>query len=174
MTYCTKTCGSSSWAPWWGTALRAGVTTTPGPASRSGGCSPGPGSPRGCSAHRTSRPSSSTGIGLADLIKIEAESQGRQLAFGVRDLLARLSDHRPRRVAFNGKVAATPCARSAGYPPPGLGLQDWTFAGAPVFVLPSSSGANRRRDYDGRPDRASWWNDCGALVRQDDEPAQAT
>lgn len=114
------------------------------------------------------------GIGLADLIKIEAESQGRQLAFGVPDLLARLSDHRPRWVAFNGKVAATPCARSAGYPPPGLGLQDWTFAGAPVFVLPSSSGANRRRDYDGRPDRASWWNDLGALVRQDDEPAQVT
>lgn len=110
------------------------------------------------------------GIGLTDLVKIEARSHARQRVFDVPALAAKLSAHRPRWVAFNGKVAATPCAQWAGHRPPGLGPQDWTFAGARVFVLPSSSGANRRRDYDGRPDRASWWNDLGALVRRD-EPA---
>ncbi|WP_192498720.1 mismatch-specific DNA-glycosylase [Ornithinimicrobium pratense] len=114
------------------------------------------------------------GIGLTDLVKIEAQSHGRQLVFDVPSLAAKLSEHRPRWVAFNGKVAATHCARWAGHRPPGLGLQDWTFAGAPVFVLPSSSGANRRRDYDGRPDRESWWEDLGTLVRKEDQPTQAT
>ncbi|WP_181010071.1 mismatch-specific DNA-glycosylase [Ornithinimicrobium sufpigmenti] len=113
------------------------------------------------------------GIGLTDLIKVEEESQGRRLVFDVPGLDAKLSHHRPRWVAFNGKIAATHCARWAGHRAPGLGLQDWAFAGAPVFVLPSSSGANRRRDYDGRPDRASWWNELGDLLRQDAEPAQA-
>jgi TDG/mug DNA glycosylase family protein len=30
---------------------------------------------------------------------------------------------------------------------------------ARVFVLPSSSGANRRRSYDGRPTRVAWWSE---------------
>ena len=31
-----------------------------------------------------------------------------------------------------------------------------------VFVLPGTSGANQRRDYDGRPDRLSWWRDLAS------------
>lgn len=112
-------------------------------------------------------------IGLTDLVKIEAQSHGSRVVFDVPGLAAKLSAHRPRWVAFNGKVAATPCAQWLGYRRPGLGLQDWTFAGAPVFVLPSSSGANRRRDYDGRPGRLSWWHDLGDLVSQDEESERA-
>jgi TDG/mug DNA glycosylase family protein len=32
-----------------------------------------------------------------------------------------------------------------------------------VFVLPGVSGANQRKDYDGRPNRLSWWRDLAAL-----------
>jgi TDG/mug DNA glycosylase family protein len=31
-------------------------------------------------------------------------------------------------------------------------------------VLPGTSGANLRRDYDGRLDRLSWWRDLAALA----------
>jgi TDG/mug DNA glycosylase family protein len=33
-----------------------------------------------------------------------------------------------------------------------------------VFVLPGTSGANRRKDYDGRPNRIAWWRDLAALA----------
>jgi len=46
----------------------------------------------------------------------------------------------------------------------GLGVTDWYLAPAQVFVLPGTSGANRRKDYDGRPDRLSWWKDLAALA----------
>jgi double-stranded uracil-DNA glycosylase len=32
-------------------------------------------------------------------------------------------------------------------------------------VLPSSSGANRRRDYDGRPSRLDWWSELADYLR---------
>jgi TDG/mug DNA glycosylase family protein len=44
------------------------------------------------------------------------------------------------------------------------GEQAWTVAGAKVFVLPSSSGANRRRDYEGRPDRLSWFVELAGVA----------
>jgi len=31
-------------------------------------------------------------------------------------------------------------------------------------VLPSSSGANQRKDHGGRPDRLSWWSELASLV----------
>lgn len=106
------------------------------------------------------------GIGLADLVKDVVQPHGRGPAFDVPALERRIARADPGWVAFNGKAAAQACARWAGHPRPQLGLQPWTLAGIPVYVLPSSSGANRRRDYDGRPDRASWWSELGELVRR--------
>lgn len=103
------------------------------------------------------------GVGLTDVVALH--SDGQVLGFDVPSFAAKIGRHRPAWVAFNGKEAARVCARWAGRRAPGLGPQGWTFAGAQVYVLPSSSGANRRRNYDGRPDRASWWDELGALVR---------
>lgn len=105
------------------------------------------------------------GIGLTDVVKDVARSHERGLVFDVPLLADKIARHRPAWIALNGKVAGEACARHVGRRRPGLGLQDWTFVGSPVFVLPSSSGANRRRDYDGRPDRAAWWDELGELVR---------
>jgi TDG/mug DNA glycosylase family protein len=69
-------------------------------------------------------------------------------------------------VALNGKRVGREVARVLGRPPPALGLQPWTAYDARFFVLPSSSGANRRRDYDGRPARVDWWSEMAELVRQ--------
>jgi TDG/mug DNA glycosylase family protein len=71
---------------------------------------------------------------------------------------------RPRWVAFNGRVGADAVARALGEPRPALGRQRWRFADAQVFVLPSSSGANQRKDHGGRPDRLSWWSELASLV----------
>ena len=62
-------------------------------------------------------------------------------------------DRRPRGGARTRRTAAR------------LGAADWYLGPAQVFVLPGVSGANRRKDYDGRPDRLSWWQDLAALVQ---------
>ena len=41
---------------------------------------------------------------------------------------------------------------------------DWYLGESQVFVLPGTSGANQRKDYDGRPDRLSWWRTLADLV----------
>lgn len=105
------------------------------------------------------------GIGLSDLVKDVAQSHDRGLAFDVPTLADKIARHRPAWLALNGKIAGEACARWVGRRRPSLGLQDWTLVDVPVLVLPSSSGANRRRDYDGRPDRAAWWDELGELVR---------
>jgi double-stranded uracil-DNA glycosylase len=33
-----------------------------------------------------------------------------------------------------------------------------------VFVLPGTSGANQRKDYDGRPNRLAWWQELAAIA----------
>ena len=71
---------------------------------------------------------------------------------------------RPSWVAFTAKGTAEYAARALGHRKPGLGATDWEIAGAQVFVLPGTSGANRRRDYDGRPDRLSWWHELAQLA----------
>jgi TDG/mug DNA glycosylase family protein len=82
------------------------------------------------------------GVGLTDLVKRpsrgieeitrEEFSEGRVL------LAQKLEEHRPRVVAFNGKMtyekfAGRPCK---------LGMQKDKLYGAHVFVLPSTSGQN--------------------------------
>jgi TDG/mug DNA glycosylase family protein len=72
---------------------------------------------------------------------------------------------RPEWLAFTSKNVAHEAARALGRRGrPGLGAHDWEVGGAQVFVLPGTSGANQRRDYDGRPHRLAWWQDLASLV----------
>ncbi len=105
----------------------------------------------------------SYGLGLTDLVKNLAQSHDRGLPFDVPTFVGKVEAVRPRWVAFTGKVAGSAAARVLGHRKPSLGPQDWTVAGAQVFVLPSSSGANQRREYDGRPTRLDWWAELAAL-----------
>ncbi|MGH9776218.1 MAG: mismatch-specific DNA-glycosylase [Candidatus Acidiferrales bacterium] len=82
------------------------------------------------------------GVGLTDLVKRPTrgvEDLIREEFAEGRVLLAKkLEEHRPRIVAFNGKVvyekySGKPCK---------LGLQKETLYGARVFVLPSTSAKN--------------------------------
>lgn len=110
------------------------------------------------------------GIGLVDLVKDPTLHSG----FDVARLEAVLRQAHPRWIAFNGRVGADAVALTVGAPRPLLGVQDWTFAGARVFVLPSSSGANQRKDHGGRPRRLDWWSELadavGADPRRPDRP----
>jgi TDG/mug DNA glycosylase family protein len=102
---------------------------------------------------------SAYGIGLVSLVKVDGAT------FDVDGLLQRIVSCRPQVVAFNGKAAAAAVARSQGHPRPSLGPQSWTVLGRGVFVLPSSSGANRRASYDGRRTRLQWWEELAESVR---------
>lgn len=101
------------------------------------------------------------GIGLVDLVKDPALPHG----FDVPRLDSVLQQAGPRWVAFNGRIGADAVARGIGAPRPSLGAQDWTCAGAMVFVLPSSSGANQRKHHGGRPHRLDWWSELADAVR---------
>lgn len=107
----------------------------------------------------------SYGIGLSDLNKTLAQSHDRGLHFDAPALLKRMLAIQPRWVAFHGKTAANAYARAFDYPRPGLGRQAWKVGLSDVFVLPQSSGANRRNDYDGRPSRLLWWTEFAELIR---------
>jgi TDG/mug DNA glycosylase family protein len=100
------------------------------------------------------------GIGLVDVVKRLPPPD----PFDVDAFEATLQKVAPRWVGFNGRVGADAVARALGEPRPALGRQRWTVAGAQVFVLPSSSGANQRKDHGGRPDRVSWWTELASLV----------
>ncbi len=105
------------------------------------------------------------GIGLTDLVKTMAQSHDRGLPYDLPALAARVDAHRPAWIAFTSKEAGTQAARWLGLPRPGLGAQDWTFAGARVFVLPSPSGRNQgRASYDGRATRLAWWEELGEAL----------
>lgn len=110
------------------------------------------------------------GYGLTDLVKIVARSQhhNRRLAFDVPSVVANVERYRPRWLAFTSKTAGQAAAWGLGLPAPGLGPADWRVAGSEVFVLPSPSGVNQRRDYDGRPTRVEWWAELARLVRAED------
>jgi len=83
----------------------------------------------------------------------------------IDELAAKLGRWQPEWLAFTSKAVAAEAARALGLRPPGLGPADWFLGPSQVFVLPGVSGANRRKDYDGRPDRLSWWRDLAALAR---------
>jgi TDG/mug DNA glycosylase family protein len=109
------------------------------------------------------------GLGITDVVKGVALSDSRGLdASGRPELEARLNPFAPAWVAFTGKAAGTEAARTFGRPAPALGRQGWTVGSASVFVLPSSSSANQRRSYDGRPTRSQWWTELADLVMDTD------
>ncbi|WP_411375749.1 mismatch-specific DNA-glycosylase [Arthrobacter sp. MPF02] len=103
-------------------------------------------------------------IGLSDLNKTLSQSHDRGLHFDATGLLERMLGMQPDWVAFHGKTAAHAYARAFDYPRPGLGRQAWKVGLSDVFVLPQSSGANRRNDYDGRPSRLLWWREFAELI----------
>ena len=83
----------------------------------------------------------------------------------IDELVEKASTWQPEWLAFTSKGTAHWASKSLGRRGrPGLGPQDWYVDRAQVFVLPGTSGANQRRDYDGRPHRLSWWLDLASLV----------
>lgn len=102
------------------------------------------------------------GLGLTDLV-----GHWNPRWVEIEELIAKLDRWQPDWLAFTSKAVAHEAARSLGVRRPGLGAADWFLGPAQVFVLPGVSGANRRRDYDGRPDRLSWWRDLAALAARD-------
>lgn len=109
---------------------------------------------------------STYGYGLTDLVR-RPLSSGRAPAYDVASLVHTLRAYRPRWLAFTSKTAGQAAARGLGLPLPGLGPADWELGGSAVFVLPSPSGANRRRDYDGRATRVEWWGELRQLTQED-------
>jgi len=104
------------------------------------------------------------GLGLVDLLPLPGRERP-PVAFDVDALETKVAALRPRWVVLTSKRTGAVVARARGHRPPGLGPAGWDLAGSEVFVAPSSSGANRRRDYDGRPTRLAWWSDLPPLVR---------
>ena len=83
----------------------------------------------------------SYGVGLTDVCKTAAGSD-EEVAGAHRDvagLVAKIEEHHPQWIGFNGKAAAKAAlARLTDYGP-----QPEALGGARVFVLPSTSGAAR-------------------------------
>jgi len=105
------------------------------------------------------------GIGLTDLAKHAVGTDDRIDAgeFDVTGLRAKILEHNPRIVAFNGKNAARSyLGREVDY-----GLQPVSIGSTEVFVLPSTSAAARRFWT------ISPWNQLVArLPRGTDQPEQ--
>lgn len=98
------------------------------------------------------------GLGLTDLV-----GHWDPPSVDIEDLVAKVARWQPDWVAFTSKDVAGKAARALGHRKPALGPVSWTVDRADVFVLPGTSGANQRHDYDGRPDRLSWWQDLAML-----------
>ena len=105
------------------------------------------------------------GLGLTDLVKGLSQSHDRGLTFDVVALVAKLQTYEPRWIAFTSKTAGHAAARHLRHPKPHLGVQRWNIAKSRVVVLPSPSGANRRKDYEGKPSRIDWWAELAVMVR---------
>jgi len=106
----------------------------------------------------------SLGLGLTDLQHyVEPTARGPRDRYELDELAARLERWQPEWLAFTSKTVAHAAARELGQRRPGLGPSELYVGGVQAFVLPGVSGANRRRDYDGRPTRVAWWRDLAAL-----------
>ena len=99
------------------------------------------------------------GLGLTDLVGWWGPPR-----VDIDDLVTKVETWQPEWLAFTSKDVAAKAARALGHRKPGLGPTSWGIDKADVFVLPGTSGANQRRDYDGRVDRLSWWRDLATLV----------
>jgi double-stranded uracil-DNA glycosylase len=101
------------------------------------------------------------GLGLTDVVRHVSTTPP---TYDAEQLAAKVRTWRPLWLAFTSKTVAQGTARALGLPRPQLGVANWELGEASVYVLPGTSGANQRRDYDGRPDRLSWWRDLASLV----------
>ncbi len=100
------------------------------------------------------------GLGLTDLV-----GHWDPAWVEVDELEAKVARWQPEWLAFTSKGVAYEASKALGRRGrPALGPADWEIGGAQVFVLPGTSGANQRRDYDGRPHRLAWWRDLASLV----------
>nr|CAA9350121.1 MAG: G:T/U mismatch-specific uracil/thymine DNA-glycosylase [uncultured Nocardioidaceae bacterium] len=104
------------------------------------------------------------GLGVVDLLP-EPGHERPPVRFDVARLVAKVEALRPSWVVLTSKRTADVVARALGERPAGLGEASWLLGGSSVFVVPSPSPANQRRDYDGRPRRVDWWADCARAVR---------
>jgi TDG/mug DNA glycosylase family protein len=103
------------------------------------------------------------GLGLTDLVGHWDHETNRGWV-EIDLLVANVERWQPAFLAFTAKGTAAYAAKALGHRRPGLGLADWGIGKAEVFVLPGTSGANQRKDYDGRPNRLSWWRDLASLA----------
>lgn len=103
------------------------------------------------------------GLGLTDLVGHWDHASNRGWV-EIDRLVAAVERWEPAFVAFTAKGTAAYAAKALGHRKPGLGLTDWGIGKAEVYVLPGTSGANQRKDYDGRPNRLAWWQDLAAIA----------
>jgi len=101
------------------------------------------------------------GLGLTDVVRHISTTPP---TYDAVELLAKVRAWRPEWLAFTSKTVAQGTARALGMRRPQLGVAEWDLGATSVYVLPGTSGANQRRDYDGRPDRLSWWRDLAFLA----------
>lgn len=70
----------------------------------------------------------------------------------------------PRWLAFTRITAASQAARVFNAPKLRHGPQEWTVAGAQVFVVTNPNGANARGPWDKRQRKVDWWMELARLV----------
>lgn len=106
------------------------------------------------------------GLGLTDLLKSSAAASDRGLSgFDVPAFIAKMKRYSPAWIPFHGKGAAKVVSRFLGKGGDvWLGVQSWTVAGIPAYVLPSASGSNRGADLEGLPNRLAWFEDLAARL----------
>jgi len=109
------------------------------------------------------------GIGVTDLVKEVAQSHDRGLDFANASSVAgHIEQFAPTWIPFNSKTAGAEAAKALGRGKPRLGIAPWRIGHTRVFVLPSSSGANRgAKGLDGRAARIDWWIELALLVGVD-------
>ena len=103
------------------------------------------------------------GLGLTDLVG-HWDHESRRGWVEIDVLVAAVERWEPAFLAFTAKGTAAYAAKALGHRAPGLGPAPWGIGKSDVFVLPGTSGANQRKDYDGRPNRLAWWRDLAALA----------
>jgi TDG/mug DNA glycosylase family protein len=114
------------------------------------------------------------GVGLTDLVKGRAASSDALLRGGDYDVpgfVAKIEEHKPFVVAFNGLEAARKVASFLGHPAPSLGLAPWKIDESFVYVLPSSSGSSADpRNFAPKSSKQAWWQEFGRWLRKQRPP----
>jgi double-stranded uracil-DNA glycosylase len=103
------------------------------------------------------------GLGLTDLVGHWDHESNRGWV-EIDRLVTAVERWEPAFLAFTAKGTAGYAAKALGHRAPGLGLASWGIGRSEVFVLPGTSGANQRKDYDGRPNRIAWWSELAGLA----------